>query len=77
MLHLGGEVVGTCDAPLELYAVIGRRTVSYALTTAASAGQPFHLIADPSIPVQPAGSVHIELVHGATVWYAVDVPYKF
>jgi hypothetical protein len=75
VLHASGEVVGSCEGPLELYAITGRQTVAYAVVQAAPAGQTFHLSTEPTRPLQESGILHLELVHVATVWYAVDVPY--
>jgi hypothetical protein len=57
-------------APLEIYAIYGRRTIAYRTVRAAENGQPFQLmsreLADPT-----KGEVIIQLVCGASVWYEV------
>jgi hypothetical protein len=75
-IHVAGEVVGTCDGLLELYAVAGRKTIAYAAIGAAPHGQSFHLTSDPADGLPESGTVHIELVNVATVWYAMDLPYS-
>ena len=81
-LHAAGQVVGTSDQPLDLYAILDRATVAYSKLASDAFGTSFHLIShalesgnfstrkDPSHVV---GTVRVELVHGGTVWYAVDV----
>jgi hypothetical protein len=77
-LHVAGEVAGFGDGVLELYAVRGRSTVAYATAAAAPEGRPFHLVGEPSEAGVAAEAdpplVRVELVGGAVVWYAVDVP---
>jgi hypothetical protein len=70
-----GLVVGPAGLGLELYALVGRRTVDYAAVEADPAGRPFAL----SAPLPAAGSgepplVQVDLVHGASVWYRVLQP---
>jgi hypothetical protein len=67
-LHAAGEVVGTADRPLDLYVIRGRSTVAYTTVEAAPAGRTFHLVAE-GVSTDEAG-VRVELVNGATVWYA-------
>jgi hypothetical protein len=74
-LHVAGTVVGECDGPLELYAIAGRRPIGYATVSAAPQGQPFHLISDATGALPAQGTVRVELVHVATVWYAIDLAY--
>jgi hypothetical protein len=75
-LHLAGLVVGAAERPLDLYVLLDRRTVAYAVSTAAPDGTPFHLTA--SLPPREAGEtgqggpppvIQVDLVNGATVWY--------
>src|SRR5262245_4250122 len=67
-LHLSGEVVGTAERPLELYALLDNATVAYSVVDAAPGGQPFRLAGDR--PLTPGGhAVRVELVNGASVWY--------
>jgi hypothetical protein len=67
-LHAVGEVVGTAERPLDLYVIRGRSTVAYTTVEAAPEGRPFHLVAE-GVSDAAAG-VRVELVNGATVWYA-------
>src|SRR5262249_1199623 len=41
-LHLAGEIVDERDRPLELYLLLGNRTVLYEKVAGAPAGRPFH-----------------------------------
>ena len=66
-LHAAGEVVGTAERPLDLYVIRGRSAVAYTTVEAAPEGRPFHLVAE---GVSDAEAVRVELVNGATVWYA-------
>jgi hypothetical protein len=74
-----GEVIGTADAPLDLYVILGRSPVAETRVQAAPAGQPFRLTAGGLAPellsstdpeTGEAVQVRVELVHGAVVWYA-------
>jgi hypothetical protein len=67
-LHVTGEVVGTAERPLDLYVIRERSTVAYTTVEAAPDGGPFHLVAEGA--TEGASGVRVELVHGATVWYA-------
>jgi hypothetical protein len=67
-LHAAGEVVGSAERPLDLYVIRDRSTVAYTTVEPAPEGGPFHLIAE-GVPDDQAG-VRVELVNGATVWYA-------
>jgi hypothetical protein len=79
-LEVSGEVAGRCERPLELYVVAGRSTVAYAKIAATPPGTPFQLTTEVieatnfidhgTGPVLP---VRVELVHGASVWYAFEV----
>jgi hypothetical protein len=75
VLQVAGDVVGSCDGPLELYAIVDRKTVAYSTVTATPPGQHFQLNSDAEEKLPERGTVHIELVHVATAWYAVDLPY--
>jgi hypothetical protein len=70
-LHVAGEVIGTSDRPLELYALLDGATVLYATVEPAVAGNPFQLTSDVLPMAAPAGphEVRIELVDAATAWY--------
>jgi hypothetical protein len=67
-LHVTGKVVGTAERPLDLYMLGERSTLAYDTVVALPEGQPFHLRSGPVAP----GTVRIELVHAATVWYVVE-----
>jgi hypothetical protein len=67
-LHVAGDVVGTAERPLDLYVIRGRATAAYMTVEAAPDGRPFHLVAEGVSGVE--GGVRVELVNGATVWYA-------
>jgi hypothetical protein len=79
-LHVSGKVAGKSDGPLEVYLVLDRFTVGYATVAADPNGRPFEVISDP-LPLgrlQPSNAVsglhelRIDLVNGATVWFAVE-----
>jgi hypothetical protein len=65
-LLVSGTVAGTAERPLELYLLCDGSTAAYARV---EAGQPFTLTAE-----APGRQARVELVDGATIWYAVDVP---
>ena len=59
-----GEIAGTAERPLEVYAIAGRANVGYAT---AEAGTSFELVTEPT----RGEPLRVELVDGASVWYAV------
>jgi hypothetical protein len=75
-----GEVVGTADASLDLYVILGRSPLAEVRLEAATAGQPFRITAgvapDLLYATDPetgeAVQVRVELVNGAVVWYAMS-----
>jgi hypothetical protein len=67
-IHVSGEVVGSSERPLDLYVLRQNSTVAYMLV---EAGRPFFVTGE-SLP--GPGPVRVELVDGATVWYAVELP---
>ncbi len=72
---IAGEVVGTSERPLDLYALVNGANCAYRTVTAAPAGQSFRLIGErPAGELQQFATVRVELVDAATVWYAVEVP---
>ncbi len=78
-LRIQGEVVGTAERSLEIYAVLDRFTVAYGMVEPALGGRPFVLISDaPAQPSQAPESVlpvvGVDLVNGASVWYQCEVP---
>jgi hypothetical protein len=73
-LQITGSVVGSADGPLELYAVLGRRTADYATTTASADGTPFRLNAELPAVADDEDSrfLRVDLVNGASVWYRYE-----
>ncbi|HEX5271424.1 MAG TPA: hypothetical protein VFW33_13090 [Gemmataceae bacterium] len=68
-LRVAGSVVGSAARPLEVYVLLDGRTVHYATVEASEEGRAFEALAEGS-----GRSVRVELVDGATVWYAVELP---
>lgn len=62
-IHVSGEVTGTCDGPLDLYLLCAGATVHHQMI---KPGESFDVSA-----THP--QTRIELIQGATVWYAADV----
>jgi hypothetical protein len=89
-LHVAGAVVGTCERPLDFYVLVDGATVHYSQREAEPAGKPFQIVIE-DFPLAPARDsageakrahqVRVELVNGATVWYALEqevaVPTKY
>ena len=74
-LNLAGEVAGVSSRPLELYALIEGQTVVYAGVEADPQGHPFHLAGEvPADVAERCRSVRVDLVDGAVIWYATEVP---
>jgi hypothetical protein len=73
-LAVDGIAAGTSERPLELYAILGRSTVLYALVQPRPEGAAFHFKSDPVTldPERPHPTVRVELVNGAVPWYTVD-----
>lgn len=67
-LHIDGEIAGSAEKPLELYAVVDRRTAAYGK---ASAGDRFSLVSDP-IELTESSQLRLDLVDGASVWYTLE-----
>jgi hypothetical protein len=81
-LHIRGEVVGTSDRPLELYALLDRSTIAYASIQPTPDGLRFDILSE-DIPIDSwerlraegkHTEVQIDLVNGAIVWYTVVCP---
>jgi hypothetical protein len=73
-LQISGTVAGQAERPLELYAVLDRRTAAYAVVTPTPEGTPFCLTAEVATPAaagEPA-ALRLDLVNGASVWYTVE-----
>jgi hypothetical protein len=72
VLHATGQVVGTAERELELYAVLDRSTVAYAtVMPRQDSPVPFHLVGD-AVKGKCARIVKIDLVNGGVVWYTVQ-----
>jgi hypothetical protein len=71
-----GEVVGECERPLDLYVLLNGRNLAYQTVVARPDGQPFDVRFDPYALTPELGTadnhVRVELVNGATVWYALE-----
>jgi hypothetical protein len=79
-LHITGEVIGTAPRPLELYVILDRFTVAYGLTEAVPEGRVFTLASEVLPPERWQGGPHlvrVDLVDGASVWYALEQAVAF
>ncbi len=70
-VRAAGEVVGSAARPLELYVLLSGKTVVYATIWPEEQGRAFEVASEAL--EEPGGAVRVELIDGATVWYAVDV----
>jgi hypothetical protein len=73
-LEVRGEVVGVAERPLELYAILDRSNVAYAVIPA---GQTFVLTTEDLNGAGIGEGPHvlrIDLVDAATVWYSLELP---
>jgi hypothetical protein len=81
LLQVTGEVVGTCEGPLELYVLLDRLNLIYSPVETKADGRPFHLISDPlSWGIEESSQKHdvrVELVNVATVWYEWEQSIQF
>lgn len=76
-LHLTGEVVGTCERALDLYALLNGSTVIQSQQEADPAGQSFHLQSQELSRdrlTESVSSIKVDLVNGAVVWYTLELP---
>lgn len=71
LLHAAGVVAGAAPQSLDVYVLVGGRSVGYASVTA---GTPFEVVGAAPRPEQLAGGVRIELVCGGVVWHEVECP---
>lgn len=74
VLHGAGQAVGVAERPLDLYALLGGRTVAYTTVEPRPDGLPFQFTGeaiDRSALTEPA-EARVELVDGGTVWYRVS-----
>jgi len=79
-LHVSGQIVGTAERPLELYVVLDRSTVAYAVAEAAPEGRAFALASEDLPPERWQGvghAVRVDLVDAASVWYTVEQAVDF
>jgi hypothetical protein len=63
-----GDVVGSAGRPLEVYVLLDGRTVHYGMVEPSTEGRLFEAVAEGRGEL-----VRVELVDGASVWYAVEV----
>jgi hypothetical protein len=68
-VRVAGEVVGSAGRPLELYVLLEGHTVHYTTVEPAADGRAFEVVAEGA-----GKQVQVELVDGACVWYAVELP---
>jgi hypothetical protein len=72
-LEVSGEVVGNAEGPLEIYVVLDRMNVAYAVV---EAGKQFHLTC-PAVDVEdtthPTHIVRVDLVQGASIWHREEI----
>jgi hypothetical protein len=79
-LHVSGQIVGTAERPLEVYVVLDRSTVAYAVADATPEGRAFALTSDDLAPARWQGAGHavrVDLVDAASVWYTVEQAVDF
>jgi hypothetical protein len=78
-LQVTGEVVGTSARPLELYVLLGGRTLIYARADAAPAGRAFRVASEPLAPdaLENSPVLRVDLIDGAVVWYATEIALAF
>jgi hypothetical protein len=80
-LHVGGEVVGTADRPLDLYVLLDNATVAYAVVEASPDGKPFDVTSEDLPPerwrTRETHAVRVDLVNGATIWHAEEGTFAF
>jgi len=82
-LHAAGEVAGSSQEQLEVYVILDRSTVAYALVE--PGGTAFHLVSEPLASAElrvthdhtRIHQVHVELIGGASVWYVVEQEFMF
>jgi hypothetical protein len=86
ILHVGGEVAGHWEQPLELYVLLDNATVAYTMLPSSAVSRPFELASEelpaqrwrpPGEGTEPNSRVRVELIQAATVWYAVELPFAF
>ena len=73
-IEITGAVVGACDGPLELYAILDGAQAHYERIDAAPAGRRFRFLIPP--PETPAQRLRLELVNVSTVWYSWDLDFS-
>jgi hypothetical protein len=80
-LHVGGQVVGTAERLLDLYALLDNATVAYSLVEAAPEGREFDVTSE-ALPPERWQSpdthvVRVDLVNGAMIWHAEEGTFVF
>lgn len=68
---LQGELVGQSERPLELYVLVGGKTMDYQTLEPTQEGRPFDVPFE-AFPDEGA-SIRVELIDGAVVWYRLDL----
>jgi hypothetical protein len=80
-LALTGEVVGSSDRPLDLYAMVGEKTIAYTTVQPAAKGSRFELVAPDRetgwpnlLPLSLGATVRLDLIDGGVIWYTTETP---
>jgi hypothetical protein len=68
-IRIRGEVIGGAERPLELYVLLDGHTAHYGMVDPAMEGRVFDVMIEGS-----GQQVRVELVDGASVWYAIELP---
>jgi hypothetical protein len=68
-IRVRGEVVGQAERPLELYVLLDGHSAHYAMIEPTAEGRTFEVVVE-----GPGKLVSVELVDGASVWYAIEAP---
>jgi hypothetical protein len=83
ILHAAGELLGTCERPLELYVLLDGSTVAYRVLEADATGRAFQLDSEQLGPERqqprdnPPHVVRVDLVNGASIWWTVEQAFAF
>lgn len=85
-VHVGGELIGTSDRPLELYILLDGRNLIYATLEPDPCGRAFQ-VASELLPAadwktgrenpDEKHQIRVELVNGATAWFQVEGSFRF
>ena len=72
LIQLDGAVIGHSDSPLDLYAILDRKTILQQTVLPKAIGGKFHFQSD-QVPLDDqVHSLRVELVCGSNVWYTAD-----